>query len=271
MSTVAFGGTARLRYDVRLDGVLVTPQSITLTIRLPDGSTAGPFIPEQAGVGQYRHDHPAITAGRHVARWLTTGPATADEEPFDVAALWSEAGIISLTDAKNHLKIPLTDTTHDADISEWIRASAVIIEHHVGAALPTARTEQLRGGTRHLLLAHRPVLQIDSVTLPGGGTLPPAGYELDAEAGVLTRMAGAHESHWEHGHITISYTAGRREILAHIRLAARIIVAHQWETRRGRMGGARAAGADEVWDPRMGYAIPRRALELLGDIALGIA
>ncbi|MEV7907699.1 hypothetical protein, partial [Streptomyces anulatus] len=107
--------------------------------------------------------------------------------------------------------------------------------------------------------------------LPGGGLLEASGYEVEAEAGVLLRMAGTYECVWEAGRITVAYVAGRTEVPAHVRQAARIMVQHLWETQRGRMGAARTAGSEEVWDPRWGYAIPRRALELLGDHSMGMA
>lgn len=271
MSTSAFGAVRRLTTEVRSGGDLVDPAAIAVSVRLPDATIEGPFTPVRDGVGLYHYDYTPTLAGRHVVRWVTGTPTGADEEPFDVAAMWSEAGIISLGDAKNHLKIPATDTSHDDEIAEFVRAANEICERHAGTVLPQVCTERHSGGTRAIALDHRPVISVTSVTLAGGSVLAASGYYLDAEAGVITRMVGDYESCWEPGLITFVYTAGRAVILAATLLAAKVIIKHLWETQRGRMGSVRAAGSDEVWDPRWGYAIPRRALELLGDAPMGIA
>lgn len=270
MSTYGIGTVVRLTTEVRnSSGTLVTPAAITITIRLPDATIVGPFTPTSDGTGLYHYDYTPVQAGRHIVRWTTTTPTVVDEEPFDVAAMWSEAGIISVDDAKTHLKL-LSDDDRE-ELAEFVRATNEIVERHAGTVLPLVCTERLRGGSPSLLLGHRPVISVTSVTLAGGSLLAASGYELVAEAGVILRMVGDYESCWEGGRITVVYTAGRAVIPAAVLQAARVIVRHLWETQRGRMGGARAAGSDEVWDPRWGYAIPRRALELMGDAPMGIA
>lgn len=267
--TYAMGAAVRLTQQIRSDGNLISPVSITLTILLPDGTTSAPVIPTSQETGLYYYDFTPEQAGRHVARWVTTGPPGADEEPFDVAGIWSEAGIVSLADAKRQVKIGRTDS--DDELAEFVRAVNEICERHAGTVTRTACTERHRGGGRALLLNHRPIISVTSVTVPGGHVLDADGYEPDTEAGVLLRMTGDYERCWEAGRITVVYIAGRTEVPAHIRQAARIMIQHLWETQRGNMGSVRATGADEVWDPRWGYSIPRRALELLGDHPMGIA
>ncbi|WP_433382797.1 hypothetical protein [Streptosporangium sp. CA-115845] len=181
------------------------------------------------------------------------------------------AELVTLAEAKAHLNIPASRTGDDEEISRFIGALTAPIERHVGIVLPVTVTERCWGGRRSLLLAHRPVQSIGSVTLPGGRTVPGSGYDLDGDAGVLHRMAGGHLSCWERGRIAVVYTAGLAAVPAHVRQAALIILGHLWETQRGTMGTARATRDDEVWDPRFGYSIPRRALELLGGTSMGIA
>lgn len=272
MSTYAVGATVMVRTEVRNgDGDLVNPVDLKLTIRLPDGTTEGPFTPDNDGVGLYSYAYATTVAGRHVARWASTNPTAIDEEPFDVAGVWAEAGIFSLNGARRYLRIPDSDHSEDDELAEMVRAVTDIVERHAGTVLPRVCTERHRGGASAILLDHRPVISVTSVTLPGGGVLDPAGYELDADAGVLTRMSGDFESCWEPGRSTVVYTAGRADVEASVRQGARVILKHLWETQRSRMGGARSAGSDEVWDPRWGYSIPRRGLELLGDQPMGIA
>jgi uncharacterized phiE125 gp8 family phage protein len=181
------------------------------------------------------------------------------------------AELVTLAEAKAHLNIEASRTADDEEISRFIGALTAPMERHVGAVLPVTVTDRCWGGRRSLPLTRRPVQSVTSVTLPCGGTLPGSGYELDGEAGVLHRMSGDHLSRWERGRITIVYTAGLAAVPAHVRQAALIILGHLWETQRGGMGTVRTSRTDEVWDPRWGYSIPRRAMELLGGTSMGIA
>ena len=179
------------------------------------------------------------------------------------------ATLVTLAEAKAHLNI--TSGSDDAEIMGMVEAVTEPIERIVGSVLPQAYTERHDGDRAMIALSHRPVLSVTSVTLPGGGTVTPPGYELDADAAVLTRMAGIYRRAWEAGRIAISYTAGLAAVPAHVRLAALIVVQHLWETQRGGPRDQRFTGGSEDWSPGMGFALPRRALELLGDQTAGIA
>ncbi|MEV4059722.1 hypothetical protein [Nonomuraea dietziae] len=180
------------------------------------------------------------------------------------------ATLVTLPETKVHLGI--TSDSDDAEIMAMVEAVTEPIELIVGSVLPAAYTERYDGGRAALALAHRPVLSVTSVTLPGGATVTAAGYELDADAGVLTRMAGGYRWAWESGRITIAYTAGLAAVPKHVRLAALITVKHMWETQRGGQRDQRFTGnSEESWNPRWGYTLPRRALELLGNQNAGIA
>lgn len=179
--------------------------------------------------------------------------------------------LVTLAQAKKHLNI--TGSGDDAEITAMVEAVTEPVETIVGSVLPRPYAEVHDGGREAIPLAHRPVLSVTSVTLPGGGTVAAAGWELAADAGVLTRVSGGYAARWESGRIKISYVAGVATVPAHVRLAALIIVKHMWETQRG--GGERdrrfTGTGEQPWDPRRGYSLPRRALELLGDQNAGIA
>ncbi|MEV3980800.1 hypothetical protein [Nonomuraea sp. NPDC049758] len=263
------GAAVRLTTEVRdTADVLVTPASIQVTILLPDGTTAGPYTPVSDGLGRYHYDYLTTAAGRHIARWATTTPTTNDEEPFEVAALWAEAGIFSRAAAKKHLNIDLDDHDDDEELDGFIRAVTDVCERHVGALGRRAYVEQHRGG-RALVLAHPPVLEVTSVTAiaPGAVDQAVAALHVDGETGIVRRRDGG----WISGPVDVAYVAGRLDMPANVDLAGKILLQHMWETQRGETIGVRVGGADQVWDPRLGYAIPRRALELLGRTYPGIA
>ncbi|MFI7643739.1 head-tail connector protein [Nonomuraea sp. NPDC049400] len=263
MSTYGVGAVVRLSTSVRdSTQTLVNPASIQLTIQLPDATTAGPFTPINDSTGIYHYDYTTTATGRHIARWATVTPTSNDEEPFEVAPMWGEAGILSLGEAKKQLNIDADDRDYDEEIAGFVRAITEACEKHVGALARTTYTEKHRGG-RGMVLLHSPALSLTSVVaIETSGTDQAVGdLDLDQPTGIVQRKDGG----WMRGPFRVTYVAGQTQIPAHVRLAALIILQHMWETQRGSMGGVRVGGADEVYDPRFGFSIPRRAQELLGD------
>lgn len=268
MSTTAFGAAVRLSTQVTSGGVLVNPTTIALTVRLPDGTTGGPLTPVNSGAGLFHYDYTPAQAGRHIARWVTTGPDGAEEEPFDVAPLWGEAGIISMRAAKKQLNIDLDDLDDDEEIQDHLRSVTAVCERYAGALVRTTHVEKHQGGYA-LALNHAPVLELVSVVAIQTGGVDQAVDELDLDGptGIVTRLDGGKMC----GPFRATYVAGRTQIQANVSQAAKIQLQHLWETQRGTMGGVRAGGSDEVYDPRFGFSIPRRVLELLGEQPPGIA
>lgn len=270
MTTYAYGSTVRLSMEVRnTAGTLVNPSAITVTIQLPDATTAGPFTTPAVvndGTGLYHYDYTPTQAGRHIARWVTTTPTAADEEPFEVAGIWAEAGILSLAEAKAQLDI--TDTGTDEEISHFIRSVTDVCERYVGALGRKTYVEKHRGGYR-LALNRAPVLSLTSVEAirTGGTDQTVADLDVDGPTGIVERLDGAYMC----GPLRVTYVAGRTELPPNVRQAALIILQHMWETQRGQMGGVSFGGSGEVYDPRFGFSIPRRAQELLGDQPPAIA
>lgn len=266
--TSAFGAPVRLNTEVRnLARVLVNATSVAVTILLPDGTTSGPHTPVNDGVGLYHYDFTPTQAGRHIARWVSIGPSGIDEDPFEVAPQWGEAGILSLSEAKKQLNIDADDLDDDEEIQGFIRSVTAVCERHAGALGRTTYVEKHRGGYA-LALNRSPVLSLTSVvaTATGGVDQTVADLDMDGPSGIVVRLDGGRMC----GPFRVTYVAGRLDIPPHIRQAALIILQHMWETQRGTMGVS-TGGSDEVYDPRFGFAIPRRALELLGEQIPGIA
>lgn len=263
MSTYGLGTLVTLSTQVRnADGVLVNPAAITVTVQLPDGTTAGPFTPANDGTGLYHYDYAATVAGRHIARWAATTPTVTDEDSFDVAAQWAEAGIVSLRDAKTQLNIDEGDTDDDEEIEGFIRSITEPCERIVGSLVRRTVTEKHRGGYA-LALGRAPVLSLTSVVAiqTGGVGQAVADLDLDGPTGVVQRLDGGRMC----GPLRVTYVAGRTAIPPNVRQAALLILQHMWETQRGARGDVRLGGSGEVFDPRFGFSIPRRAQELLGS------
>jgi len=262
--TVAMGSALRLTTQVRSDGQLIDPASIELVILLPDG-TSTTVSPVQDSTGVYHYDYTPTQPGLHIARWLTTGPAGADEEPFDVAAEWAEATFISMADAIEHLK-KKGDTPDAEKLRGFVAAACQMITDRMGQVSPVTVTHEVTRCGHTVVLPKRPVIEILSVqTLPGLEAVPPAnrvggvdGWVLDSAEGVvtLTRRYGA---------LRFVYRAGRSPLPPNYRLAGLELIAHLWRTSQLNSGGGRPpVGVDEVIVPGVTYALPYTVRQLLG-------
>lgn len=261
-------------YQVAVDvtdasGAPADPVSATLTIILPDGTTVSPSVPAPASTGQVRVDYVTAQAGRHVWRLVTTGPVTAYADVFDVQAA-EPTGIVSLVEARAHLNMGPSETTDDDELRGFIGAATGAIEKALGRTV-VRRTFTDRfdtgGAVSSVLLRHAPVLSLTSAVSTDGLTTWSVGdLLLDGESGLVTVTRGA----VFRGSLDLAYQAGMTVIPDNYRLAGKIIVQHLWETQRGAMG-VQLGGEAEGWNPGKGYAIPRRALELLDVTLPGVA
>lgn len=252
----------------------VNAGTMALTITLPDATTTvvSPVAPASTGV--YQYDYPTTQAGRHTARWLGTGANPgAHIEAFDVRPA-DVAYLVSLADIKAQLAI--TNTTSDEVLRTYLEAATGVVERHVGeAVVRRTRSEEHRLNTgESLVLNWSPVVSVTSLALVNGTYTWDATTLRVTSSGLVTSPLGTQPS----GHVAVTYIAGRAVVPEEYALAARIIVQHLWETQRGGKGGGPSAGgmADTLFMQRggsagFGFAIPNRALELLGHGRPGVA
>jgi hypothetical protein len=149
---------------------------------------------------------------------------------------------------------------HDAEMEEHAAATEVIMRYLVGPSEVEPFNETVlvhRSGS--MILRNRPLVSITSVTSQAGGAISSVTI-TDATGGVVYLGYGCPRQ-W----VTVVGTAGRVAPAANQALAAKIIGQHLWRVRNGG-GGAPYPGqvSDDVVMIGSGYAIPRRALELLG-------
>lgn len=275
---IDLGDTVQVAVAIRdSSGTLTDPATATLTITLPDGTTTTPTVtlpPAETGI--LRVDYATVQEGLHRWRLTTTGPVTARTDMFDVRPADLPL-LFSLADAKEHLNIEAERTNDDEELRRFCEAVTEIVESGpdwgVGPVAVRTYTDRIHPcDTRALVLRHRPVLSVTSVTavLDGGTDYAPADLDVDEQAGIVVRKAAA--GLWfTGGPWDVTYLAGRRQVPANISHAGRIILQHLWSTQRsrdvrrppintsGEMMDVRAAG--------MTFSVPRRAIELLGPHA----
>lgn len=244
--------------------------SMALTITLPDRTTVtvSPVAPTSTGV--YAYDYPTVQAGRHSVRWVATGVnAGAYTDAFDVREAVPPT-ILSLREAKQHLKKSLTDDRDDDEIRDWNEACTRAVERFVGPVTIRTVTQDVQfKSARSLALALTPAIELTSATalVTGGTSYDVDDLHLDGATGIVTRTDGG----VLFGPLRFVYVVGRTAVTANIRGAARIILQHLWRTRQGPGRPQRGVDDFDVTEPipGLGFAVPNRAVQLLDADGVG--
>ena len=202
-------------YDKPLEegGVLVNAQSATLTITLPDGTTATPTVTNPpATTGHYECDYQTTLSspqGRYFGAWLFTFPSGATvpyEESFDVGR-----GIVSVDEALHYLRAQNVLTSEpDLDLLQWLTFVATnAVELDLGRAIVKQTfTETRDGGDPVIRLKKTPVISVTSVT-ENGVALSTGDYIL-RRSNMLQRGTTTSRWCWAGGweNVTVTYVAG---------------------------------------------------------------
>lgn len=181
--------------------------------------------------------------------------------------------VLDLMDLREHLNV--TDSSNDGELQDILDAAETAISHYVGGLGETEVVEKHDGGSTLLILRRPPVLEVTEVTYADGTELDLDDLDVDLDTGIV---------HWRYStagrftagsrYVTVTYTTGREDLPADLRMAILVLAGHLWETQRG-AGPVRAASAfggaltDETPVPGLGYALPHRVMELLAPYRLG--
>ncbi|MEU6552110.1 head-tail connector protein [Streptomyces sp. NPDC046915] len=178
--------------------------------------------------------------------------------------------IVTLAAAKAQLNISASDTAADVELQTYIDAATAAVEEQLGQVVEQRTVvDQLdfAGSARSFLLRSVPAVSLTSLTsLDGLQSWDVGSMHVDGESGLVTLLSGSSVT----GSVLAAYQAGMAAVPANYRLAGLIIIQHLWETQRGTMGVQLGGDADNYVAGR-GFAIPRRAIELLGPQLPGVA
>lgn len=174
--------------------------------------------------------------------------------------------LVTLDEVKAQLNIDASDTSQDAELTAYADAAASAIEQYVHEVIEQREVvdELLLTGRSTFRLWSSPVISLTSIASLDGATTYDVAVFHAARSGVVSVLSGAAPT----GMVRITYQAGysEQEMPERFKRAALIIIQHNNETQRGvglQRGGV--IGDEEgVYDPRLSYAIPRKALEWLG-------
>jgi hypothetical protein len=202
------------------------------------------------------------------------------------------ADLVTLIDAKQHLRIPPTNSNEDYALQGFIYAAEDVIRAECGDVMPKHYDESYDGGNTVIYLRHRPILSVENVEEGWGWynyeldyqqvNTQPAGsifaFSIDApEAGAISRRsAGNVVIPFVPGvkNIRVLYTAGRSQIPGSVRLACLELIAHWFQSSqlRATANNSGATAYDAVEGERfsrgadfagLNYGVPFRVLELL--------
>lgn len=198
------------------------------------------------------------------------------------------ADILSLVDARKAINAPATDTTNDADLlATYIPAVTPIVEDIVGPVIVAGgRTYTADGGRivmdgggrfggRYSIVLPSPVVSVESVTENGTALVAGSGYVVNARSGILYRGSSLYPFPFYPGtqNVVVTYTAGpyadQASVAPFIKLGARIILAQLWAVDNTAFRPSFAGSEEDMVSTPSGFAIPRRAHEVLTPAMLG--
>lgn len=165
--------------------------------------------------------------------------------------------ILDIAAAKKQLNI--TGDDFDDELQDYINAAIECVDYHCGPTDPIEVTET-RASSGAIVLQITPVLSITSINGQRYGAITTSDFRVTS--GVISPNYGISLSSDVY---TVVYQAGREGVPATLRQAAKIILQHQWETMRGATRFGPMQGDDDAtMVAGLGYAIPNRALQMMG-------
>ncbi len=266
MATIELGTVYTASWALGVADVLA---DIDITVTRPDGEeltgVGSVTVGSGAAASTYSATIPTPIPGRYFIRWqrTTTGQQATRTDVLDV---WPEdvRMIIGLDDARKGLNYRDANTSDDGLLRIVIASATAVIEDIVGPVVTDTVTQVADGGRTGIALYDR-ATAITSVTVDGVA-LNADQYTFDENAGIV--YAGGSKSitefAWGRQNITIVYAVGGQVIAPNVRFATMELVRHLWQIGHQaiRPAGPAAAAADATYSP-MGFAVPKRVIELL--------
>jgi hypothetical protein len=163
-------------------------------------------------------------------------------------------GLITLAEAKSQLGIATAVTTYDSDIERYVEAATPIIEALTGPVISASATYTLNGGSAVLLLPVK-FASVTSVTVDGVAF---TNFDADPAAGIIYSDSGWFASGIQN--VVVVVAVGSATIPANVKLAARELVRHWWQTSRQ---ANRPGTADQDTQQSLPLGVSRRIGELL--------
>ncbi len=253
--------------------------SVIVAISEPDGTiiTSSPISPTI--VGQY--DYPFLTtqAGRHQVTWTATGANAGKYTTVFEVSPALEQTFIGLAEMKAYLNIRADKTDWDEELRDAIAGGCSVVEFLCGPIAARTYTEYYDGGDPTIVLYHRPVLKVTTVTETYGLTsrdlvevdMPDVTGALNAfTVNLATGEIRRRSLNWMYWfpygkrNVKVVYSAGRLSTPPNVKMGTKELVGHLWRLSQLNSEGRRPRIAQpEPVTVVMGFAVPNRVLEML--------
>jgi hypothetical protein len=243
-------------------GTPVNTPTVVIAVTKPDGTlvSPAPTVTNTASGGVYTAQVTVDQADTWTYVWTASGSVVA-VEPGQFTARAPRVYVVSLEEFK--VQLNRTDDTDDLELRSYLAAATRYVESRIGGPLAvTTFTERhhLVGDT--LIPRKAPLVSVTSVTPDFGSALAASAYTVDTGSHQILFHFGASV-----GWYTVVYRAGGPQG-ENVRIGGAMVAQHLWETQNGRAGRR----VEDLVDSGMGFAVPKRAAELLStDEMSGIA
>lgn len=183
--------------------------------------------------------------------------------------------LLTLAQAKAFTNI--SGTASDVELQLYVDSVADVVEAALGGPVEQrsiTETVDVVDGGRALALSKRFATAVTTITANGVAVATSDAY---ISAGNVVRRKLGYAFSPSLDPVVVVYTAGIAAIgsaPAALTLAAAIIAGHLWDTQRGDVGGSGPGddyGTVNTNVPRLGFAVPNRALELMAPWAADTA
>lgn len=163
--------------------------------------------------------------------------------------------VATLAEFKTHLN--RSDTTDDTELTFFLTAASLWTEYAIGGPLDVQTFTEIHwvDGVCDIVPRKRPIVAITSITPDLGAVLASTSYFADPGTQTI-HFRYAASPNW----YTLIYTAGLSSIPERVKLAGLEVGRHLWEIQNG---SALRGRADDLVPTPFGFAVPRRAQEML--------
>jgi hypothetical protein len=215
---------------------LANAGTVTVTITLPDGTTATPTV-VNSSTGVYDIAYTTTQAGKHDVSGSATGGVLGTE--VDV---WEDAFVVEqplrmfvgVDEASSHLRANgLITTDADREQLRWLCIGTCdAVERDLDQVIARRSvTKTYDGGKTGIKLRGGPFISITTV-IENGTTLSASDYVFDSDAQLLWRGSNVSAWWWSYGRQTVTVTgvAGMTNPPAVVRLVALYLIQAMWQS-----------------------------------------
>lgn len=255
------GDKVTLSTVVRNDaGTPVNTPTVTIAVTKGDRATLvspAPTVTNTGSGGVYTAPVTVDMAGLWSYVWTASGTVVATD-PGQFTVDPARVYVASIEEFKAHLN--RTDVADDAELRTHLAAATEWVESAIGGPISITSYTETHYASEMIVPRRTPLVAVTSITPYLGTALTADAYRVDTDLGVIYLRYGAGYEH------TLVYTAGRTVVPERGKLAGLIVAAHLWETQNGFAG---RRNSDDLTSTGLGFAVPRRAVELLERLMVG--